>query len=82
MGVDYSKSILKASSKTTVDYTFTGGLKVPELMTGIGSRASSHQCVFFISAFKSWDPEAPLRPLTLYARQFDKWMKTWRNFFS
>ncbi len=47
------------------------------LMTVIGS----HPCAYYISAVKSWDPDAPLRPLNLYVRQFNKWMKSWRNFF-
>ncbi len=51
-------------------------------MTGIGPHASTHPCAYYISAFKSWDPDIPLRPLNLYARQFNKWMKTWRNFLS
>ncbi len=61
-----------------VDYIFTGGLEMLNLMTGIGSHASTHPCTYFISASKSWDPDAPLRFLSFYARQFDKWMKTWR----
>ncbi len=48
------------------------------LMTVIGS----HPCANYISAVKSWDPDAPLRPLNLYVRQFNKWMKSWRNFFA
>ncbi len=55
-----------------VDYRFTGGFRMPELMTSIGA------C--FISAFRSSYPDAPLRSLSLYTTQFDKWMKTWRNF--
>ncbi len=36
-----------------VDHIFTGGLKMPNLMMGIGSYASTPPCVYFISAFKS-----------------------------
>ncbi len=61
---------------------FSGDLKIPTLMTGIGSHASTHPCAYYISAFKSWDPDAPLRPLNLYARQNDKGMKIWRNVLS
>ncbi len=59
-----------------MDYIFTGGLKMPKLMTDICSHTSTHTCAYYIPAFKSWDPGTPLRPLNLYARQFDKWMKT------
>ncbi len=69
-----------AKSNEMLDNIFTGGLEMPNLMTGIGSHASTHLCAYCISASKSWDPDAPLRLLNLYARQFDKWMKTWRNF--
>ncbi len=55
---------------------------MPNLMTGISSHASTHPYAYYISASKSWDPDAPLRLLTFYARQFDRWMKSWRNFFS
>ncbi len=55
-----------------LDYIFTGGLKMPNLMTGIASHASTHQCASYISAFNSWDPDAPLRLVTFCARQFDK----------
>ncbi len=65
-----------------VNYIFVGGLKVPKLLTGIGSHASTHSCAYYMSAFKSWDPDASLRPLNLYARQFGKSMKTWRNILS
>ncbi len=52
-------------------------------MKGIGSHASTHPYDCYISAFKSWDPDAPsFRPLNLHARPFDKWMKIWRNVFS
>ncbi len=51
-------------------------------MTGIVSHLSTRLCAYYISASKSWDPDAPLRLLTSYARQFDKWMKSWRNVFS
>ncbi len=64
------------------DYIFTGGLEMLNPMTGIGSQASAHPYVYYISASKSWDPDAPLRLLTFYARQFDKCMKSWRIFFS
>ncbi len=56
------------------------------LMTGIDSHASTNPCAYCISASKPWDSDAPLRTLTLNARQFVKWqktsgkMKTWRNF--
>ncbi len=65
-----------------VDYIFTGGLEMPNLMTGIGSHASTHPCTDYISASKSWDPYAPPRLLNFYARQFEKWIKTWRNFLA
>ncbi len=55
---------------------------MPNLMTGISSHASTHPYAYYISASKLWDPDAPLRLLTFYLRQFDKWMKSWRNFFS
>ncbi len=55
-----------------LDYIFTGGLEVPILMTGISSHASTHPYAYYISASKSWDPDAPLRLLTFYARQIDK----------
>ncbi len=71
-----------AKINAIVDYIFTGGLEIPNLMTGIGSHASVHPCAYYISASKSWDPDAPPRLLNIYARHFDKWMKTWRNFFS
>ncbi len=54
---------------------------MPNIMTGIISHASTHPYAYYISASKPWDPDAPLWLLT-YARQFDKWVKTWRNFFS
>ncbi len=63
-------------------YIFTGGLEIPNLMTGISSHASTYLCAYYISVSKSWDPDAPLRPLTFYERQFDKWMKSWRNFLA
>ncbi len=47
--------------------------KTPEMsniMTGIDSLASTHLCGYYISASKSWDPDAPLRLLTFFARQF------------
>ncbi len=47
-----------------LDYIFTGGLEMPNLMTGISSHASSHPYAYYIFASKSWDPEAPLRLLT------------------
>ncbi len=65
-----------------VGYIFTGDLEMPNLMTGIRSHASTHPYASYISASKSWDPDAPLRHLNFNARQFDKWMKTWRKFFS
>ncbi len=65
-----------------VGYIFSDGLEMPNLMTGIGSHASTHPCTYYISASKSWDPDAPLRLLNFYTRQFDKWMKIWRYFFS
>ncbi len=63
-----------------LDCIFTGDLEMPNLMTGIDSPARTRLCAYYTSAYKSWDPDAPLRQLNLYARQFDKWMKTWRNF--
>ncbi len=45
-----------------IDYIFTGGWKMPNLITGIGSHASTHLCAFFIFAFKLWDLDAPHRP--------------------
>ncbi len=57
-----------------VDYIFTGGLKKPNLMRGIGSSASTHPCAYYIFALKSWDPDALLIPLNIYARLVDKWM--------
>ncbi len=65
-----------------VDNVFTGSLKIPNLLTGIGSHTSNHPRAYYISASKSWDPDAPLRLMNLYAREFDKWMKTWRNFLA
>ncbi len=65
-----------------LDYIFTGGLEMPNLMTGISSHASTQPYAYYMYASKSWDLDAPLRFLTLYAKQFDKWMKFWRNFFS
>ncbi len=65
-----------------MDYTFAGDLVMPYLMTGIGPQTSTHPCAYCISASKSWAPDAILRTLNPYARQFDKWMKTLRNFFS
>ncbi len=65
-----------------VDYIYTGGLEMPNLMTDISSHASHYRFAYYISASKSWDPNAPLRLLTFYARRFNKWVKTWRNFFS
>ncbi len=47
-------------------------------MTCIGSHASTHTCAYYIFASNSWDPDAPLRRLNFCARQFDKWMKSWR----
>ncbi len=61
---------------------FSGDLKIPTLMTGIGSHANTQPCAYYISALKSWDPDAPLRPLNAYARQCDKGMKIWRNVLS
>ncbi len=55
-----------------LDYIFTGGLEMSDRMTGISSHASAHPYAYNISTSKSWDPDAPLRLLTLYARQFDK----------
>ncbi len=63
-----------------VGYIFTGSLEMPYPMTGVDSHASTHTYTYYISASKSWDPGAPLRLLNVSARQFDKWMKTWRNF--
>ncbi len=65
-----------AKINAIVVYIFTGGLEMPSLMTGIDSHASTHPCAYYISASKSWDPDAPLRRLNFYARQFDKRMKT------
>ncbi len=44
-------------------------------MTGTSSHASTHLYAYYVSASKTWDPDAPLRLLTFYARQFDQWMK-------
>ncbi len=33
-----------------LDYIFTSGLEMPNLMTGIGSHASTHPCAYYISA--------------------------------
>ncbi len=33
-----------------LDHIFTGGLKMPNLMTGVGSHASTHPCAYYISA--------------------------------
>ncbi len=55
---------------------------MPNLMTGIRSHASTHPYAYYISASKSWDPDASLRLLAFYTRQFDKLMKCWRNLFS
>ncbi len=62
-----------------VDYIFTGGLEMPNLMTDISSHASTQPYAYYISASQPWDSDAPLRLLTFYSRQFDKWMKSWRN---
>ncbi len=42
-----------------VHYTCTGDLKIADLMTGIGSNASTHPCANCISSCKSWDLDAP-----------------------
>ncbi len=52
---------------------------MPKLITGIGFHACPQPCACNISVFKTWDPDAPPRPLDLYARQLDKWMKIWGN---
>ncbi len=62
-----------------LDNIFTGGLEMSNLMTGISSHASTQPYVYYISAPKPWDPDAPHRLLTFYSRQFDKWMKSRRN---
>ncbi len=53
-----------------LDYIFAGGLERPDLMTGISSHTSTHPYAYYIFASKSWDPDAPLRLRTFYARQF------------
>ncbi len=79
----YSQEIVYlAKINDIVDHIFTGGLEMPNLMTCVGSHASTYPCAYYISAFKSWYPDSPLRSLNLYARQFGKWMKTWSNLFS
>ncbi len=67
-----SKIVYLAKINEILDYMFTGGLDIPYLMTGISSHASTHPYAYCISASKSWDPDAPLRLLPFYARQFDK----------
>ncbi len=75
------KIVYLAKINEFLDFIFTGGLVMPYLMTGISFHASTHPYAYYISAPKSWDPKAPLRLLTFYARQFDMWMKSWRTFF-
>ncbi len=48
----------------SLDYIFTGGMEMPNLMTGISSHASTHPYAYYISASKSWEPDAPLIILT------------------
>ncbi len=84
-GTQFNRQEIVYLAKTNElwDYIFTGGLEMPNnLMTGISSHASAHPYAYYISVSKSWDPDAPLRLLTFYARQFDKWMKSWRNFLA
>ncbi len=54
--------------------------KINKILDNIFSHARTHPHAYYISASKLWDPDAPFRRLTLYARQFGKWMKSWRNF--
>ncbi len=42
-----------------LNFIFTGGLEMPNLMTGIGSHAITHPCAYYLSAVQSWDPDAP-----------------------
>ncbi len=76
------ENVYLAKVNEILDYIFTGGLEMPNLMTGIRSRASTHSYAYYVFASKLWDPDAPLRLLTFYARQFDKRMKSWRNFLA
>ncbi len=65
------KIIYSAKIKEIVGTIFTGGLEMPNLMTGIGSHACTHPRAYYISTSKSWHPDAPLRLLNFYGRQVD-----------
>ncbi len=80
--INRQEIVYLAKINEILDYIFTGGLEMPNLMTGIISNASTHPYAYYISASKSWDPEAPLRVLNFYARQFDKGIKSWRHFLA
>ncbi len=41
-----------ANINEVLDYIFTDGLEIPNLLTGIGSYASTHPYAFYISASK------------------------------
>ncbi len=56
-----------AKINAILDYICSGGLGMPYSITGIGSHASTHFCAYYIPASKSWDPDAPLTLLNLYA---------------
>ncbi len=68
--LNHQEIVCLAKINEILDYIFTGGLERPDLMTGISSHAITHPYAYYISASKSWDPDAPLRLRTIYARQF------------
>ncbi len=61
-----------AKINASMDHIFTVGLGMPILKVGISSHASTYPCAYYISASKSREPDAPLRLLNFYAREFGK----------
>ncbi len=72
-GFNLQEMVSLTKIKEIVDCTFTGDLKMLDLVTRIGTHASTLPCAYCITASKPWDSDSPLRTLNL---KVDKWQKT------
>ncbi len=61
-GFNLQEMVSLTMIKEIVDYTFAGDLKMLDLVTGIGTHASTLPCAYCITASKPWDSDSPLKP--------------------